>query len=167
MKHNDIYRWRYTEKVLKQMSDGNNGGTTYWCCSNIAIYDAEKDTLRDTYWHSGDGRLFKSVDVDDRIRIEFIANLDDLKPVEKYEFNNYDDADCIDISHANMMRDGFYIKKTAKPSISKKRRVLIAHIKYYQHKQSYYKRETKRLIELLKTLTVETHVPCDKDVYIG
>ncbi|MGD9157192.1 MAG: hypothetical protein PVG39_02175 [Desulfobacteraceae bacterium] len=166
MKDGDIYRWKYTPEKLKEKDDGNNGGTTYWCCSRIGIWSAEKGRLIDTYWHSGSGHWFTADDIGKIITITYVENLNNLRSVDKCEFNSYDDSDCIDISHANMIRGGFYIKKTATPSIDKKRRVLLAHIEHHKRKARSHEADAVRYLELLENLTVDTYVPCNSDVYI-
>lgn len=168
MRDGDIYRWRYNEATLKVMNHGNNGGTTYWCCSNIAIWDEEKGRLVDTYWgNTGDSRGWDKEGIKEKLELEFVANMNDLISVgSRAEFNNYDDSDCIDISHANMSRGGLYIKKTAKPSIEKKRRVLLAHIEHENYKIEIHKRELERLVKDLEELTADSYVPYNPKVYV-
>ena len=166
MKDGDIYRWRYNKKTLKQLNDRNNGGTTYWAMSNIGIWDEDAGKLYDTFWSSG-RTSFSADNVKKQLELTFIANINDLEAVDgRYVFNNFDDSDCINISHANMPNSGFYIKKGAKPSIEKKRRVFIAHIKYHENKAKSHADTAARLRKQLAELTATSWVPCDSDVYI-
>ena len=89
-----------------------------------------------------------------------------MRPCEKYEFNHYNDKDCV-ISHPNMMSGGFYIKKNAKKSLSKKRKVIKKHIEHYKWKINSCQQDIKRLEDDLKNLTEDSYVPCDPDVFIS
>jgi hypothetical protein len=166
MKDGDIYRWSYNEKTMKEKSHGNNGGTTYWSVSQIGIWNEDKKRLVDTYW-SSQNRWFSENDINEKLVLKFVANLNNLEPVRhRSEFNNYDDSDCINISHPNMMSGGFYIKKGAVPSIDKKRRVLEAHIKHEEGQVKWHKRNLEFLRKDLENLTAETHMPYDQHVYV-
>ncbi len=167
MKDQDIYRWSFNAKTLKEMKHGNNGGTTYWCVSQIGVWDEKSKKLVDTYWNN-DNIKFSADDIAQKLDLEFVANFNDLEEVDgKYVFNNYDDEDCIDISHPNTIRGGYYIKKDAKPSIDKKRRVLEAHIEKEKSRIGWHTRKLADFEKSLKKLTVDTHVPYDEKVYIG
>lgn len=168
MKDKDIYQWRYNQKKLDQMKSGINAGTIYFCCSCIGIWDAKNKRLIDTYWdwESGGNKYFEKQEIKNNLELKYIGNLDNLRPCDKCEFNNYNDSDCINISHSNMSQSGFYIKKNAKPSLTKKRKVIKKHIEHYEHKIKYYKNDVRRLKEDLKNLTIDSSVPCDPDVYI-
>jgi len=114
--------------------------------------DIGRNFLVDTYW-SGGNRRFTEAKIKEEMELTFVANLNDLKQVNhKDDFNNYDDADCIDISHPNDLNGGFYIKKTAKPSIKKKQKVLIAHIKHAKSKIEFYQHQIDRCNKSLNNL---------------
>jgi len=166
MKDKDIYHWRYNQNTLVKLEDSNNGGTTYWCCSCIGIWDAKNKRLVDTYWGSGGNRYFTPKDIKEKLILKYVANLNNLTPCQKYEFNNYADKDCINISHANMSRNGFYIKKNAKPNLAKKRKVIKSHIRHYQNKAEFCKSQVEYYKKQLKEITIDTIAPCDKDVRI-
>lgn len=165
MRDKDIYRWRYNEKTLTERQHGNNGGTTYWCVSRIGIWNKKSQRLVDTFW-SSDNRYFTKEDIKNKLILKYVGNLNNLRSCERYEFNNYNNKDCVNITHPNMSRGGFYIKKNAKPSLTKKRKVIKAHIKHYEYKIKSYQQDVERLKENLKNLTEDSYVPCDPDVYI-
>ena len=166
MKDKDIYSWRYNDKELERLNYKVNAGTIYWCKSGIGIWDAKNKKLVDTYWSSGNAGFSKE-DIKERLILKYIGNLNNLRPCDKSEFNHYNNKDCVNISHPNMSRSGFYIKKNAKKSLSKKRKVIKKHIEYYERKIKSYKQDVERLKEDLKNLTVDSYVPYNPDVYIG
>ena len=167
MKDGDIFNWRYNKETLKRLNDGNNGGTTYWAMSNIGIWNESAGKLFDTFW-SSDRKWFSVEDIQQRLELIFIANINTLVAVSgKHVFNNFNKSDCVNISHSNMSRSGFYIKKGAKPSIEKKRCVIEAHIKHYEYKVKSYTDDIVRLKNDLKNITAESYVPCNPDVFIA
>jgi len=166
MKDGDIFNWGYNEEALEKKNHGNNGGTTYWCDSRIAIWNEKSGKLVDTYCVGNNNTWFSKEDIESRLVLKFIANINDLIPCQKYNFNDYDSSDCVDISHPNMSRGGFFIKDGAKKSIKKKKAVIDAHISHYEYELIYYTNQIKSLKESLLDLSEDTYVPCDKDVYI-
>ena len=167
MTDGDIYRWKYNEATLKTKDDGNNGGTTYWCVSQIGIWREDRGYLEDTYWGSNSNHTFNQTDIDAKLILTFIANINDLEAVSgRYVFNNYDDKDCINITHANMMSGGFYIKKGALPSIDKKRRVLEAHIQYTEGRVKSMNYDIASWQKDLANLKSDSFVPYSEKVYV-
>ena len=167
MKDGDIFRWSYTEKALKAKNHGRNGGTTYWCMSQIGIWREDRQALVHTYWSGADDRWFGVEDINTILILKFVANINELDQINnKGYFNNYDSSDCIDISHSNMMRGGLYIKKGAKPSIEKKCRVFEAHIEHHMNKAEYHTKEVAYLKKQLSELTVDSYAPYNTDVHV-
>lgn len=163
-KDGDIVNWAWTDNKLKSMDLHRQSGTTYWCMSRIAIYSESVGIFRDTYWSSlNEGQWFKPDDEDRDI--EFLANINDLRACDEQEFIYYDNADCINISHPNMARSGYYIKKEAQRSINKMKRVAESNIKYYQDKLRNAQINLKCSEKELDELTVDSYLPCIKDVY--
>jgi len=148
-KDGDIFRWRYNEKTLKtpHMINSANCGTLYWCCSNIGIWKDQR--LTDTYWSTGGNRNFTAQEIGDKLVLTFIANINDLEPCPLYAFDKYNDEDCVNISHGNMTRGGFYIRKGAKESIRKQIQVLEHEIADHNHKASFHKGQAEHLRERL------------------
>lgn len=113
-KEGDIFRWSYKE-------DGDDRAWgRYHCCSRIAIFC--KGRLRDTYWQIGtsfsDGRSF-GADEADRLVLEFVANIDDLEKSSEFNDEYYDNADIVNLNHANSTRGNFYLRKGAVRSAQK------------------------------------------------
>ena len=165
-KDGDIFNWSWSDSKMERMSLEHQAGTTYWCKSRIAIFNEDKAIFKDTYWNGNEDYWFKLSEIGKDIDLEFIANINEIKPCQKSDFNYYDNSDCIDLSHPNMTRGGFYIKKDASRSLDKMKRVVEAHLEHYKHKARYASDEVKRMEEDLKTLTTESYVPCIDDVYI-
>lgn len=108
----DIFRWAYREP-----GDDRQWGR-YHCCSRIAIVDAY-GRLRDTYWSWGrDGRIFTHKDLP-ALELTYLGNLADLEKVPEHLADYYDDADIVDLNHANSPRGNFYIRKGAARSAKK------------------------------------------------
>lgn len=115
MRSGDIFRWQWREGV----------NASYWCKSMIAIVTNRGD-LRDTYWGL---RVSDDFSIDERnidlVHLTFVANLDDLDRRPEYEGVYFDDADIVNLNHANSTRDNFYIRKGAKRSLAKMREVAL------------------------------------------
>ena len=112
MKEGDIFRWSYRDP-----GDDRQYGR-YHCCSMIAIVQPN-GRLRDTYWSSGsDGRSFGADDLP-RLELTCIGNLADLEKAPEWKADYYDDADIVNLNHANSSRDHFYLRKGAKRSAAK------------------------------------------------
>jgi hypothetical protein len=165
-KDGDIFNWSWTDSKIKKMNLQQQAGTTYWCKSRICIFNKSKEVFKDTYWNGQDDFRFYLDDINKDIKLEFIANINELRPCEITEFNYYDNSDCINISHPNMTRSGRYIKKDAKRSLDKMKRVVEAHLEHYKTQARYAAQEVVRMEEDLKSLTVESYVPCRDDVYV-
>lgn len=107
----DVYRWSYRDPATDNRPWGS-----YHCCSRIAV--VERGRLRDTYWYGNDGKSF-GVDDLPNLELKRLANLSELVPAKEYEAEYYDDADIVDLNHANSTRDNFYLRKGAKRSPDK------------------------------------------------
>jgi hypothetical protein len=165
-KDGDIFNWSWTDSKIKNMDLQQRAGTTYWCKSRFAIFNKDKEVFKDTYWSGQDDFKFYLEDINKDIELEFIANINELRPCEITEFNYYDNSDCINISHPNMTRSGRYIKKDANRSLDKMKRVVEAHLEHYKNEARYAAQEVVRMEEDLKNLTLESYVPCRDDVYV-
>lgn len=115
LKEGDIYRWHYR-------APGDNGTWgRYHCCSQIGI--VRKGRLYDTYWMigtspSGDARTFGPERLHE-LDLTYLGNLADLDEAKPYQADYYDDADIVDIRHANSSYGNFYLRKGAKRSAQK------------------------------------------------
>jgi hypothetical protein len=112
----DIYRWSYTDP-----STDNRSWGSYHCCSRIAIVD--RGRLRDTYWQVGgsfpsDGRSFCLNDLP-KLELTRLGNLADFEKAPEYQADYYDDADILNLNHANSTRGNFYLRKGASRSQQK------------------------------------------------
>ena len=117
----DIVRWWLTDKELKRRKDGNNGGTTYWCASQIAVF--KDGRFWDTYWGSShDNKNFQPESIGDTHEVKFIANFDELDEISysshEYLSKMYDESDFVNLNHANSSRGNLYIRKGAKKKIA-------------------------------------------------
>lgn len=120
---NDIVRWGYTQDELKRRKDGDNGGTTYWCCSRIAVFDGER--FIDTYWYgTSDNKSFAVEDIGKTHEIyKYVGNFDDLDKQGDYVKSEYLERyykleDIVNLNHANNSRGNLYLRKGAKKDIN-------------------------------------------------
>lgn len=130
-KDGDVFSWSYNDETLKAKNDGNNGGTTYWCCSMIAIFydryylDERKGYLEDTYWStSSNNRRFFMDDINDKLKLRYMGNLNDYERADEYDQMYYADKDCLNLNHPNSTRGNFYIRKGAVKDVDKMKRIL-------------------------------------------
>jgi hypothetical protein len=123
MNNNDIFRWSYNEGRLKKLNDGDNGGTTYWCCSRIAM--VLNDRIVDTFWGSpGSAKSWSEDQAKEQLELEFIVNMDDLISTDPSERAYYLDSDCFNLNHSNSTRGNFYIRNGAIKNTDKMARLL-------------------------------------------
>ena len=136
-KQGDVFHWSYNDKELERRSHGNNGGTTYWCVSQIGIVD-EQGLLVDTYWHGNDNRRFTSKDAEQFLELTFKGNLSNYRKAQPYERACYSDKDCLDLSRANnRLSDNFYVRKDAVHDLEKKRKIIQRSKKYLEKEIDY------------------------------
>jgi len=165
-KEGDIYRWSYNLSRLEELNDGNNGGTTYWCCSRIGVI--HNGRLVDTYWgSSGSNKSFSFDLINKWLVIEFVANQKDLIPSSKEQRAYYADSDCVDLSHPNMGRGGFYLRVGATKDLAKIKRLARRNIKHLITEKAYIDREIDRLTQELKTVDCDYHLSMKKDVSLN
>lgn len=105
MNKNDLFHWYYNQSYCDQHQQQILTGTLYWAAAKIAIFDGTR--LRDLYWYrfdnntvffNSEGRSWLPEQIDRDLVLTYIANLDDLKPLED-DPNFYDDV--IDLTHPN------------------------------------------------------------------
>jgi len=159
MKEGDIFRWQYNHKTLLKMNDGDNGGTTYWCKSQIAIVNKD-GLLCDTYWgySNFDSLRFSSDQVKEKLDLKFIANINDLVKSDIIERAYYLDADCVDLNHPNSTIGNFYIRKGAVKNLEKINRLLDRGIKKVEKEISYQLSQIESMKSAKKELTSESRL---------
>lgn len=158
MKNGDIFRWSYNSEWLKKKSDGDNGGTTYWCNSRIGVFN--DGFLVDTFW-SFQGSNDTSFTVDmiaSRLDVKFIVNEDDLTKANLSDRAYYLDEDCFDLNHPNSTRGNFYIRKGAKKNVEKMERLLSRYKKSIESSIEFKLGTIRQLEDELKNVTVDSYV---------
>lgn len=143
-KDNDVCRWSY--------KDTTGSSVPYWCRSQIAVFKA--GTWFDTYWSSNPDR--KGLPVEN-IEIRYLGNLDDFKPCKSYDFDYYDDKDCLNLSHRNNSGE-YYIRKDAVKSVDKIRAVLENNLWNAESKKQNAEYEIQRIKEKLENVTPDTWI---------
>lgn len=114
----DIVRWSYTQKRLKEKNDGNNGGTTYWAKSRLAIFD--KTNFYDM-WSTYDRCLidYNAEEID--YVFEFVANMNDIVKCDRYRLHilerMYKPEDIVNLNHSNSSSSNVYLRAGAKRDI--------------------------------------------------
>jgi hypothetical protein len=157
-KAGDIFRWSWNDAELKKREDQNRVGTLYWCCSRICVF--QDGEFVDTYWgESGSNRSFTVEKANDQICLEYIANFDDLTEADKNSRAYYKDSDCIDISHPNKSRGGFYLRKGAEKSLEKMRVVMARILKKYERDAEHARQRAEQIRTGLGCLKIESCLP--------
>lgn len=123
---NDVFLWRYQDASGDQT-------LKYWCCARKAI--VRGGVLGDIYWayidghkvsFNGDGRWWTPGEAKDRLTLEFKGNLDQFDVIADYNRSMYDDADILDLRHANSSQKQVYLRKGARRSQA----AMLAHVNY-------------------------------------
>ncbi len=163
MRKGDIYSWRYNPERLEKLNHGNNGGTTYWCCSQIAVWNG--DRLVDTYWTNGNRSLsFDKANILKNLKLEFLANEKRITKINKGDTIYYREKDIVNLTHANSYGSKVYLRNGAKKSIKKMRSVLLRHIEDAERRKENATSDAERFTKILKNLTIESYLPCNVDI---
>ena len=157
----DIYRWSWNGKTLKEREDKNESGTMYWCCSKICIFKGD-GMFWDTYWGGNDyshDKRFSIKDANTMLDLQYLGNFDDLISAKKTDRAYYEDNDCVDLNHANSSSGNFYLRKGAKKSLAKMRRVMQRSLRKLQHDIDYAQQKADRLKSQIDGITEDSHIP--------
>lgn len=127
-KEGDVFRWRWSDREMDtdRRKEEMRAGVLYWCCSRICIADS-CGKLWDTFWsirRNCDNRLVDP----NKCELVFLGNLNDFDEAREPELNYYSDSDIMNISHSNMSRGGFYVRKGAKRDAGKVREIICRRI---------------------------------------
>lgn len=155
----DIFRWHWNTKTLKELEYKNNSGTLYWCCSNICVFN-EDHKLWDTYWggRSWESKRFSISEANEKLSLQYVDNFSNLVKANKADRAYYADKECVDLSHANRSTGEFYLRKGAKKSIAKMRRIIERNIRKRQDDVAYAKEKADLLEIELATLDINSYV---------
>lgn len=133
----DIYFWRWKDTDRARTSP-------YHCCSCIAVI--ESGFLRDTYWgNSSDGRNWTQERAVADLDLTFKGNLNDLEAIKSYELPYYEEADTVDMRHANSSHAEVYRRKGSQRSKAR----TLAHIQYAREKEESAKRMAEWALDRL------------------
>ena len=161
LKTGDVARWHYTKKELGKLNHGNNGGTTYWCVSNIGVFDGKY--LVDTYWGSGRMRFSKD-QINSILIVDFIENEANLISRSESERAYYKDCDCFDFNHPNSTSGNFFIRKEAKKCTKKMIRLERRNIKKLQNDINYAKSNLSKRLDDLSKMNIDSYIHMEQDV---
>ena len=161
-KNGDVFRWSYTDQKLKEKKDGNNGGTTYWCCSQIAIY--EEGRLRDTYWSTGGNKTWTPEQAEKDLELTSLGNIYEYRRAHHSERVHYLDKDCLDLNHSNSTSGNFYIRKDAKKDVAKMKRIMQRNIDRLESDIEYKQRCIDSYSKQIESLTEDSHVFAENGV---
>lgn len=161
----DIYRWSWNDEMLKKLNHGNNGGTTYWCNSQIGI--VKNDMLVDTYWNGGNNASFAKDVCQEKLVLKFVANINDLVKADPSDRAYYLDNDCIDLNHPNSSRGNFYIRKGAIKNIEKMKRILNRKKLNLESKLKQIAWEIELAEKDISQLTADSYIYCGNDVSLN
>lgn len=149
MKNGDVYRWYYKndEEYRKQHS---GSGTAYWCMDNQCVVVDGK--LYDTYW-CYNLETFSSnckvLDVD-RMDLEFVCNLNDIKFIHKSEADEYDIV--YNLSYMKSCHERYAVRKEATKSNEAIKRKILKKILDNKDEIAYLQREIERQEKQLEEL---------------
>jgi hypothetical protein len=112
----DVFFWRYR-------NDSGDQTLKYWCRARKAI--VRDGVLFDIYlayidghkvnFHS-EGGVWRHGQAESHLVLEFKGNLDEFDVTADYNRSMYDDADILDLRHANSSQKQVYLRKGARRS---------------------------------------------------
>ena len=147
MKEGDVYRWYYKddEEYRKR-----NPSTAYWCMDNQCVVKDGK--LYDTYWCFGlkaFGPNCKVLDVD-KVDLEFVCNLDEVKFIPRLEADEYDEY--YNLSYMNGCKSCYAVDKGVTKSNEAIKRKILKKILDNKDEIAYLQREIERQEKQLEEL---------------
>lgn len=144
----DVFRWRYKDEKPEQLGAWGR----YHCKSQIAI--AKDGRLQDTYWGTsyGSHKGWSYADAERDLELRRLGNLSELEKRPEYEAVYFDDADCVDLSHANSSKGNFYVRKGAARSRDKMRATLVERISRFERDISFAQSRLERAREQLASI---------------
>lgn len=156
-KDGDIVIWSYSDSKLKTMDLERQAGTLYWCNSQIAIF--KSGFFIDTYWGlSGECKKISFEEIGKNIDVKYIANMSDLDNKQESERAYYADRDCVNLNHANNTRGNFYIRKGAKKSLDKMRKIALRDIKNLESEIDYKKSQLRAKKHELSEIDIDSRI---------
>lgn len=116
LREGDVFEFRYSQAYRDK-----HPGDLHWCFEGTVI--VRKGELCDTYWGMNgysEPRIVKT----EWGALEFVVNLDDVRPCESYEHVYYDDSDCFVITSQHGLQRACFVRKGAEKSSAKLLRVI-------------------------------------------
>ena len=160
-KEGAVFSWSY-KKV------DHNNSTQYWCCSQTGVV-ASNGVMYDTFWGVGinsSGKRFNLEDLESKIEVKYIANLNDFELSRKEDQCYYDDKDLLDLSNSNN-RGIYYLRKGAVKSLDKMKKILKRNIKDAEQKLESAQNSLKWEKRQLEKLTVDSYVYAREGVSVA
>jgi len=152
IKLNDVYRFRYNEELIK------NKFEPYWCFDGQLVVKQSNNGelyLEDTYWCSGNNKIFTLNEALQKGTLEFICNLDDVEECFIWDLDYYADEDLFNLSYQHNYYKKYYKRKGAKKSVKKMKAILEEKIKHTEQMIEWKKNQLKNLKDELEKLNTE------------
>lgn len=152
-KEGDVFAWSYKDIDL-------NSSTQYWCCSMVGVV-ASNGIMYDTFWGIGindSGRYFTQDDLESKIDVKFLANLNDYETCKREDRAYYHDKDFLDLSNSNNGNRFFYLRKGATKSLDKMRKILERNLKDAEYKLTSAQQNLEWEKRKLEELTLDSYV---------
>lgn len=160
-KEGAVFRWSY-KKV------DHNNSMQYWCCSQTGVV-ASNNIMYDTFWGIGinsEGRKFSLKDLESKIEVKYIGNLNDYEFSRKEHQCYYDDKDLLDLSNSNN-RGIYYLRKGAVKSLDKMKKILERNVKDAEQKLKFAQNDLDWEKRKLEELTIDSYIYVREGVSIS
>ena len=152
IKENNIYDFRYNAEYVE------NHFEPYHCFEGqLIVLKNRKDelVLVDTFWGFGFDQyndVFTLEEAQQKGKLSFICNLDEVEKCEKWELKYYDDKDTFCLTEQSGCRRYYYKRKDAKKSVKKIKKMIKRKIEKSERKIKYAKSSIKSSKEKLKKI---------------
>ncbi len=111
----------------------------------IACKHGDGLRLEDTYWNSGDNRVFTLEEALRLGTLEFVCNLNDVEKSHKSDLKYYDNKDIFDLSYQHHCYESYYRRKGAKRSKTKMLETVNKKLVEAQREAEYQMRKIEQL----------------------
>jgi hypothetical protein len=144
LKVNDVYSFRYNEEEIKKRFE------PYHCFDGQLVVKKRHDEslyLVDTYWGSGDNRVFSLEKALKEGTLTYKCNLDDVETIREHEFGYYADDDLFNLSHQHGCYKHYAKKKGVERSKEKMLETINKKISETEYEMDYAARNIISLNE--------------------
>ena len=151
MKENDVFKLSWKDEYKKTQSPHTDWHHCFEGLGIVKVDRGGKLYIHDNFWGAGSGgKVFYADDIEKKLNIRLLGNLDDYNKITEYNSRFYNSKDILHITRQHACSTNcieYFVKKDAEFCTETILRKLKDKIINNEHDIKYKKRENERLIE--------------------